>query len=132
MIPLSKTIVRMTTTTRSTTQLLMIRLAALVVALVVARHPVQRLRQAEPAFRPAEDVVATDALRAGGRLEPRLAPREPSRPWVASPVLEWRLPLPATGPLAESAEAKSLPRQPIFHAVFRHVPRMERGDPPRA
>jgi hypothetical protein len=119
---------------RSTAVRAILRIVAIAIAVVLGRAaPAYPLPQARgPIVCSAEQPVKADALRAGERLEPRVA---------KAPAIDRATRLPA--PLFEqgsdlrpaSAAAAHLPVSRARNqrlVVLQRIPRLESGDPPRA
>ena len=120
---------------RALLQQLAARLLSLAIALVVGLQFGPELApqtSSAPRAWSAELRVADDALKAGERPEPRVAP---------APVLDRLPPVRATDHLdvlactatrVAAGVASDDPSDVVRVPVVKHVPRLERGDPPRS
>jgi hypothetical protein len=80
-----------------------------------------------------EKVVDSDALKLGERLEPRVAPASALDRLLPRPAAR-RLTTVAIADVRMAAYARAPERradEPRFQLPSKHVPRLERGDPPR-
>lgn len=113
----------------------MLRLLAISLAMVVASRvaPNPNVRSAAAAVVALEEGKGGDpALRVGGRVEPRVFP---------APLLDRLPPLPAPGfACGALGDRGSFAQTAVLDfrshderdSIVKHVPRMERGDPPRS
>jgi hypothetical protein len=114
---------------------LMPKLLAMAVALVVGVHfgpPLPYAGASAPSVSSIEPRISTDALKVGERVEPRVSPA-PLRDRVP-PVPLVRVLRPVASIDARMAAHARTPRvrwDDGHPAIVKHVPRLERGDPPR-
>jgi hypothetical protein len=113
------------------------RLLTGIIALAIALSDGLEDRRGSPAAqRPAVcsmfASVAVDVLKAGTRLEPKILPASFERTPAVSTFLDYdlrRLPTLASGCRARVHESRA---QGERSSIVKRVPRMERGDPPKA
>jgi hypothetical protein len=112
-----------------------LRIVAIAIAIVIGHTaPALETRQAAgPVVCSTEGPTKADALRAGERAEPRVAPAPPLDHVARLPVYE-----PAGRCPAFHLEARALALLPASQArdqrliVLQNIPRLESGDPPRS